>query len=80
MIVIVYVDVHAKDLVESPKKPEAEGPKRKAPPKVPSWHLIGEKSMKYIDEASKRQEAKREKEQKYENARKEAVKKVKSEE
>ena len=54
MIVIVYVDVPARDLVESPKKPEPEGPKRKAPQKVPSWHLTGEKSMQYINEASKR--------------------------
>ena len=43
MTVLVYVDVHAKDLVESPKKPESEGPKRKPPAKVPSWHLTGDK-------------------------------------
>ena len=48
MIVIVYVDVHARDLVESPKKPQPEGPKRKTPTKVPSWHLTGEKAMKYV--------------------------------
>ena len=46
MIVIVYVDVHARDLVESPKKPQPEGPKRKTPTKVPSWHLTGEKERR----------------------------------
>ena len=79
-MIFVYVDVHARDLVESPKKPEPEGPKKKAPPKVPSWYHTGEKSMKYINDVSNRQEAKREEEEKYDNARKEAVKKVKSEE
>ena len=80
MIVLVYVDVHAKDLVESPKKPEPEGPKRKPPAKVPSWHLTGHKAMKYITDASERQDAKRTKEEKYDKARKEAVSKVKKEE
>ena len=80
MIVIVYVDVHARDLVESPKKPQPEGPKRKTPTKVPSWHLTGEKAMKYITDTSKRKEEKRVKEEKYDKARKEAVSKVKSEE
>ena len=41
IIVIVHVDEHAKDLIESPKKPEPEGPKRKPPKKVSSWHLTG---------------------------------------
>ena len=80
MIVIVSVDVHARDLVESPKKPQPEGPKRKTPTKVPSWHLTGEKAMKYITDASKRKEEKRVKEEKYDKARKEAVSKVISEE
>ena len=80
MIVIVYVDVHERDLVESLKKPQPEGPKRKTPTKVPSWHLTGEKAMKYITDTSKRKEEKRVKEEKYDKARKEAVSKVKSEE
>ena len=80
MIVIVYVDVHARDLVESPKKPQPEGLKMKTPTKVPSWHLTGEKAMKYITNASNRKEEKRVKEEKYDKARKEAVSKVKSEE
>ena len=80
MIVIVYVDVHARDPVESPKKPQPEGSKRKTPTKVPSWHLTGEKEMKYITDESKRKEEKRVKEDKYDKARKEAVNKVKSEE
>ena len=80
MIVIVYVDVHARNLVESPKKPQPEGPKRKTPTKVASWYLTGEKAMKYITDAIKRKEEKRVKEEKYDKARKEAVSKVKSEE
>ena len=47
-MVIVHVDVHARDLVKSPNKPEPEGPKRKPIPKVPSWHLTADKAMKYI--------------------------------
>ena len=80
MIVIVYVDVHAKDLVQSPKKPEPEGPKRKPSSKVPTWHLTGEKAMEYITDASKRQKEKSIKEQKCDKARKEAVCKVKKKE
>ena len=80
MIVLVYLDLHAKDLVESPKKPEPEGPKRKPPAKVPSWHLTGDKAMKYITDASERQDAKRTKEEKYDKERKEAVSKVMKEE
>ena len=48
--------MHARDLVKSPKKPNPEGPKRKAPTKVPSWHLTGDKAMQYITDANKRQE------------------------
>ena len=80
MIVIVFVDVHARDLVESPKKPQPERLKRKTSTKVPSWHLTGEKAMKYITDASRRKEEERVKEEKYDKARKEAVSKVKSEE
>ena len=47
---------------------------------MPSWHLTGEKAMKYITDASKRKGEKRVKEEKYDKARKEAVSKVKSEE
>ena len=72
--------MHARDLVKSPKKPNPEGPKRKAPTKVPSWHLTGDKAMQYITDTNKRQEGRREKEKKYETARKQAVSKVKSEE
>ena len=79
IIIILYVAVHARDLVESPKKPQPEGPKRKTPTKVPSWHLTGEKVMKYITDISKRKEEKRVKEEKYDKARKEAVSKVKNE-
>ena len=69
--------MHAKDLVKSPKKPNPEGPKRKAPTKVPSWHLTGDKAMQFITDTNKRQEERREKEKKYETARKQAVSKVK---
>ena len=72
--------MHARDLVESPKKPEPEGPKRKPPPKVPSWHLTGDKAMEYITAVNDRQETKRQENEKYETAKKEAVKKVKNEE
>ena len=72
--------MHARDLVKSPKKPNPEGPKRKAPTKVPSWHLTGDKAMQNITDANKRQEERREKEKKYETARKQAVSKVKTEE
>ena len=80
MIVIVYVDMHTRDLVESPKKPQPEGPKRKTPTKVASCHLTGEKAMEYITDASKRKEEKRVKEEEYDKVKKEAVSKVKSEE
>ena len=72
--------MHARDLVKSPKKPNTEGPKRKAPTKVPSWHLTGDKAMQYITDVNKRQEERREKEKKYETARKQAVSNVKTEE
>ena len=58
----MYVDVHARDLVDSPKKPEPEGPKRKPPPKVTSWHLAGDRAMQYISKASERQETKNQQE------------------
>ena len=47
---------------------------------MPSWHLTGEKAIKYIIDASERQKAKRTKEEKYDKVRKEAVSKVKKEE
>ena len=72
--------MYARDLVKSPKKSTPEGPKRKAPTKVPSWHLTGDRAMQYITDANKRQEERREKEKKYETARKQAVSKVKTEE
>ena len=72
--------MYAKDLVESPKKPPPEGPQRKPPTKVPSWHLTGDATMKYISGVHSRQEAKRKQEEKYDKAKKEAVSKVKSEE
>ena len=53
---------------------------RETPPKVPSWHLTGDRAMQYISKASERQETKRQQEEKYDKAKTEAVKKVKSEE
>ena len=47
---------------------------------MPSWHLTGDKAMKYITDASERQDAKRTKEEKYDKARREAVSKVKKDE
>ena len=44
--------MHARDLVKSQKKPNPEGPKRKAPTKVPSWHLTGDKTMQYITDSN----------------------------
>ena len=45
------------------------------PPKVPSWHLTGDKAMEYITAVNDRQETKRQENEKYETAKKEAVKK-----
>ena len=49
-------------------------------PKSASWNLTGDRAMQYISKASERQETKRQQEEKYDKAKKQAVKKVKSEE
>ena len=55
-------------------------PKRKQPAKVPSLHLTGEKSMKFIKEADARTKAKEARVAKEDIIKKEAVKKSRAEE
>ena len=73
------LDVHAKDLIEMPKKPPVEKTRRPAK-KVPSWHLTSPVTMKYIEGVDARKKAEKEKQDKYDAAKKEAVAKVKQEE
>ena len=65
--------MHAKDLVEMPQKPQKTSTRR-APRKVPSWHLTSNDTMEYIMENDAK------KEEKYTKAKKEAVAKVKKDE
>ena len=58
-------------LPEEAKKVET---KRRPANKVPSYHLTGDKTMKYIKEADERAKEKELKDKKTENIRKEAVK------
>ena len=81
-MVIFFVnllDVHAKDLVPIPKKPETTT-ERRPPKKVPNWHLTSEESMKYIKTAHDKKLAEGKRQEKYDNAKKDAVAKVKAEE
>ena len=73
------LDVHAKDLVPIPKKPETTTQRRQAK-KVPNWHLTSEESMNYIKTAHDKKLAERKRQEKYDNAKKDAVAKVKAEE
>ena len=76
---LVYIDVHAKDLVTMPQKPEKETTRRPAK-KVPSWHLTNQKTLNYIQEADDKKKAEKKKQDKYDKAKKEAVDKVKKKE
>ena len=71
--------MHAKDLVPIPKKPETTTQRRPAK-KVPNWHLTSKESMKYIKTAYDKKLAERKRQEKYDNAKKDAVAKVKAEE
>ena len=71
--------MYAKDLVKMPQKPESISTRRPAK-KVPSWHLTSKATMEYIMENHEKKEKERNKEQKYNKAKKEAVAKVKKEE
>ena len=73
------LDVHAKDLVSMPRKPEVTTQRRPAK-KVPNWHLTSQESMKYIKEADDKKVADRQKQEKYDRVKKDAVAKVKAEE
>ena len=73
------LDVRAKDLVPIPKKPETTTQRRPAK-KVPNWHLTSEESMNYIKTAHDKKLAERKRQEKYDNAKKDAVAKVKAEE
>ena len=73
------LDVRAKDLVPIPKKPETTTQRRQAK-KVPNWHLTSEESMNYIKTAHDKKLAERKRQEKYDNAKKDAVAKVKAEE
>ena len=60
-------------LPEEARKVEKET-KRRSANKVPSYHLTGDKTMKYIKEADERAKEKELKDKKTENIKKEAVK------
>ena len=54
--------------------------KRRAPATAPEYHLTGERSMKFIEEADQRKKEKTANEAKLNNIKVEAVKKAKAEE
>ena len=62
-------------LPEEARKVETE---RRSANKVPSYHLTGEKAMKYIKEAIVRAKEKELKDKKTENIKKEAVKQARA--
>ena len=72
------LDVHAKDLVKIPQKPLVVSTRR-PPKKVPSWHLISDATMQYIQGIDDRKQAEKNKKDIYEIAKKEAMAKVKKE-
>ena len=62
-----------------PQKPQIT-PTRRAPRKVPSWHLTSNATMEYIMENDAKKEKERKKEEKYTKAKEEAIAKVKKDE
>ena len=73
------IEVHAKDLVTIPQKTHQPA-KRKAPAKVPDWHLTSSKTMDFITSSQERQIKRKENELKYYKIKKEAVKEAKKNE
>ena len=71
--------MHVKDLVQMPTKPQSTSTRRPAK-KVPNWHLTSDVTMAYIMENHEKKEKEKNKEAKYDKAKKEAVAKVKKEE
>ena len=46
------------DLINLPVRPKSDKRKRKAPRKIPNWHLTSEESLAYIEESNKKTEEK----------------------
>ena len=73
------IEVHAKDLVTISQK-ILQPAKRKAPAKVPDWHLTSSKTIDFINSSQERQIKRKENELKYDKIKKEAVKEAKKKE
>ena len=68
----------AEKVLPLPKDGRKVESKRRQPQKVPSYHLTGDKSMKFIKEADARAKEKELKDKKTETIKKEAVKKARA--
>ena len=68
----------AESVLPLPEEARKVETKRRSANKVPSYHLTGEKTMKYIKEADVRAKEKELKDKKTENIKKEAVKQARA--
>ena len=65
------------DILQLPKRIKKQST-RAQPAKVPSWHITSPESLKFIEDANKRQKEKQKKEQHMDQIKKEAVKEARA--